>query len=319
MNKDIYNVHFSKNQVGLNNVSLLKHALYERIISEGNRRASNHINCQYMNLVKEICCKCDTEWRLVKQNEIVFYNVLSSQDNYLAKLKILWNFALLLSNHIEGDDIVSSLNKANRTLQKMFIDSEFFIDTEKQKSNIYNSVFEITKIAIQGSLISNEFENEHTEAGRCKYTLFGIIIYLICETIFCRTVIPKGSVEFLMDELDCFLFDKNKHFEKKDFAGFERLPEMVDEIYKERVGFSDLIYYRYRKSVSEKEIHISDKYINLLNNKYIYNPNFYPQRMEEAELSVAAFISGYTDGFDPYILEPLEMKLNGFDDYLRLI
>ena len=46
---------------------------------------------------------------------------------------------------------------------------------------------------------------------------------------------------------------------------------------------------------------------------------FYPQRVEEAVFSVAAFLSGYTEGFDPYVLEPLEMQLDNFNNYLSEI
>lgn len=319
MNNDFYGKCFFENQNSSSYVSLHKHALYERIISKSNKCATNHINSQYINLVKEICCKCDSEWRIVRMNENIILEAFSAQDNYLAKLKILRNLALLLSNHIEGDDILEDLNKANCTLQKMFINCDFFADNEGQKSNIYNMVFETVKYAIQNNYSPNGFETEHTEAGRCKYIIFGIIIYLICETIFCRTAIPKMAAEFLRGDFSCSLFDKTKHFENNDFVDFAGISEMIDEIYKEKIGFSDLLYYKYYKPVGEKGIYISDKFINQLNSKYIYNPSFYPQRMEEAELSVAAFISGYTEGFDPYVLEPLEMKLIGFNDYLKHI
>ncbi|MCH5304591.1 MAG: hypothetical protein J1E41_06985 [Ruminococcus sp.] len=99
-----------------------------------------------------------------------------------------------MTNHIEGNDIAEDLEKAVGKVKKIFSDGE-------TENSCYNYLLEVTKVAVKENYLPIEFEN-HTEAGRCKYILFGIIIHLICEVMLCTSVIRffptvlSGSMDF---------------------------------------------------------------------------------------------------------------------------
>ena len=296
----------------------MKNNIYDKIIYEGNAYAENHINSQYMALVKEICYRCSSENKSEKSNRL-FCEAYCAHGNYIATLKFLWNFIRQMTCHIEGNDITEELEKAIDKVKRMFPDSELYKGDCKTENSFYKDLFEVTKAAVEDNYLPIKLDLEHTEAGRCKYILLGIIIHLICEVMFSRAVISKTAIESLNSNFNNALFDESKHFKTSDFADFERKSDMIRDIINGKVCFNNLKKYRRADYTQNHNLISDEKEVKILNDNYVYNPNFYPQRVEEAVFSVAAFLSGYTDGFDPYVLKPLEMQLDNFETYLSEI
>ena len=236
-------------------------------------------------------------------NEIIsnenYCRMFHGKENYIGALNFLWRLAKLLIHHQTGHNMSNDIDSAIETVKGSFPRTELYTADDETIKPKYVNLFSMTKHMLLNNY-STSYNANHTEAGRCKYIIYGCIMHLIGDLSAHRIIIPVKAIETFDNNYNG-AFNSHYHFLKSDFINFDKYDDMVDDINNQTLCFSYLRHY--------------NNGIPGISSKYIDNPDFYPQRVNEAVSSVAAFLDYYHSAFNEAVIMPVEMTLHNFEYY----
>lgn len=299
-----------------------EYGIHGLIIDTASSTSDHPISKNYIELVKEMCKKCDKEYGITGKesesdgiydgsNNYNFCTAFHGNGNYYVTLEFLWTLC---------KNIGKNKDKDNNTISKSVIIQTLNSTLDNMKTKYGNDIveekwygqFTIKKTLEMVKKILCQYYNDKTFAyntkqstpGRCKYLIYGIISHLLGDIYAHKVYLTSTDAKHLAGEVD--EADITKMFDKKDFKNAQYNvdslikclktpynPEYDPESETRPICTSEVKLF-IKKSIKNDEEEYKILKRNL-NKKYIDSNQFHPNRVKEATFSFSAFLDGYAE------------------------